>query len=88
MYRKIQRDSIKMKKELKPSVLSKTLGSEASFDFKKVVEDIHALSNALGDIGPAAEDLKLVTKAILQVAKHSAPKPSKPSLNVDDIMDV
>ncbi|KLO20395.1 hypothetical protein SCHPADRAFT_897689 [Schizopora paradoxa] len=84
-FTKIQRGAIEMKKELRPSIVSATLRKESPFDFRKVVEDLHALAQALVGIGRAEEDLKLATKAVSQAARHSAPKPSKPNLNVDDI---
>lgn len=77
-----------MRNGLRPEVVSATLRTEAPFDFRKVVEHLQGLSQALGGIGSAEQDLKLATKAITQAARHSAPKPPKPSLNVDDIDDI
>jgi len=84
-FANLQRASIKLRKQLDPQALSVTLRSESPFDFKATARQLQSLADALGDIGRAEKDLKLVTKAILQATKHSVVKLPKPSLNVDDV---
>jgi len=87
-HSKLQRSSLRMKKLLDPKTLSVTLRSGRPFDLSKVVKDLQSIANTLGGAGPAERELKFVVEVVLKEAKISLPKQPKPSLNVEDILEI